>query len=167
MVWDNYLAPLGWNIGNSRFSRRRRQKIGFWGQDRIHYVYSGFVRFSPTTKNTKSILRKGGPWNRPVFFFAGGKVIRSHFRSKPNLRVKKCVLRRLCDQKPYFYQGLFGRAPKIEDKTENNDTRRLLRTALLPRHFFLAKLRVRKGSEPQKRYLGKRGFITGPWQGSD
>ena len=59
-------------------------KIGFWGQDRIHYVYSGFVRFCPTTTNRKSMLGKRGPGKRPVFFFCGAKVIRSPFRSRPH-----------------------------------------------------------------------------------
>ena len=130
-------------------------KIGFWGRDRIHYVYSGFVRFCPTTTNRKSMLRKGGPGKRPVFFLPR-KSYQKPFSEQTQLWAKKCVFRRLCVKKPYFYRGILGRAPKIEDKIENDDTRRLVRTALLPRFFVWAKLRVRKGSEPQKRYLGKR-----------
>ena len=119
-------------------------KIGFWGQDRIHYVFSGFVCFFPKTKSTKSILRKGGRWNRPVFL--PGESYQKPFSEQTQFWAKKCVLRSLSDKKPYFYRWILGRARKRKEKTEKNDTSRLDRTALLPRLFFLPKLRLREGS---------------------
>ena len=64
-------------------------KIGFWGRHRIHYVYSGFVRFFFRKRKTRNPYSgRAAAENVPFFFFAGGKVIRSPFRSKPNFERK-------------------------------------------------------------------------------
>ena len=121
-------------------------KIGFWGRHRIHYVYSGFVRFLPKTKNTKSILRKGGPWNRPVFFFAGGKVIRSPFRSKPNFERKSAFWEASPTENPIFTEEFWRGLEKSKTKQ-----RRTTQVDSSEQHFccvfFFPKLRLRKGSE--------------------
>ena len=140
-------------------------KIGFWGQDRIHYVYSGFVRFCPTTTNRKSMVGKGGPGKRPVVFLGRAKVIRTPFRRRPNFEPRTAFSEGSLSKNPILSRNS-RKGSKIEDKTENDDTMRLVRTPLFPRFFLWKKLRVRKGSEPQKRYLGKRGLITGPCKGA-
>ena len=77
-------------------------KIGFWGQDRIHYVYSGFVRFCPTTTNRKSMVGKGGPGKRPVFFFlAAQKLSEPLFGGDPILSQEPRFQKALC-QKTLF-----------------------------------------------------------------
>ena len=90
------------------------------------------------------MLGKGVPWNVP-FFFARRKIITRSFSEQTQFWAKKCVLRSLSDKKPNFYRN-FGRAWKIEEKTEKNDTSRLVRTALLP-FFWCKRSTFREGSE--------------------
>ena len=142
-------------------------KIGFRGRDRIHYVYSGFVRFCPTTTNRKSMLGKGGPGKRPVFFFGPRKSYQNPFSEETQFWAKNRVFRRLFVKKPYFYRGILGRAPKIEDKTENDDTRRLVRTALLPRFFCLGKAPCPERLRAPKTISRQTRFDNWSLQGSD
>ena len=79
-------------------------KIGFWGQDRIRYVYSGFVRFCPTTTNRKSMVGKGGPGKRPVFFFGRAKVIRTPFRRRPNFEPRTAFSEGSLSKNPIFIE---------------------------------------------------------------
>ena len=79
-------------------------KIGFWGQDRIHYVYSGFVRFCPTTTNRKSMVRKGGPGKRPVFFFGRAKVIRTSLWRRPNFEPRTAFSEGSLSKNPIFIE---------------------------------------------------------------
>ena len=71
VVSDSYLAPLGWNIENSQFLEKVATKFGFWGQDRIHYVSSGFVRFFFSEHENHGFdAQERRPLKTSRFFFA-------------------------------------------------------------------------------------------------
>ena len=98
---------------------------------------------------------------KPSRFFCRGKSYHKPFSEQTQFSAKKCVLRSLSHEKPYFYRGILERARKIEDKTEKNDTSRFEKSKTKQRRttqvdsseqhycrvFFLSKLRLREGSE--------------------
>ena len=103
MVWDSYLAPLGWNLGNSRFSRKRRQKLVFGAETEyttFTVVSSVFVRERQTGNPCSG---RGGPENVP-FFFWPRKSYQKPFSEETQFWAKNRVFRRVCDKKPIFIE---------------------------------------------------------------
>ena len=123
-------------------------KSGFGGRHRIHYVYSGFVRFFFSENEKHEIhTREGRPLKTSRFFFAGGKVIRSPFRSKPNFERKSTFWEASPTENPIFTEEFWQGLEKSKTKQ-----RRTTRGDLSEQHFcrvffVLPKLRLRKGSE--------------------
>ena len=83
-------------------------KFGFGGQDRAHYVSSGFVRFFRKRKSRIRCPRKASPQNVP-FFLLGAKLSKGLFGANPIFR-EKVRFGKPLRQKPYLYQGILKRA---------------------------------------------------------
>ena len=95
-------------------------KIGFWGRHRIHYVYSGFVRFCRKRKTRNPYSGRAAPETVPFFFLPGEKLSEALFGANPILS-EKVRFEKPLRQKTLFLPRNFGKGSK--NRRQNREER--------------------------------------------